>query len=186
MENPRGQISRVPWQNKALNQCDKKCLIYCLYLKTSLKFSGEIVYEHCQGIWSPSSSSPLLPTLLKHKRILLVEYHDSDYFQSPVQSVKPKERSRNRTRKLFWCPKLTQNWLNSGCRCCFSDIFHRSSKISGLKEEETCNQKSVGKRNVNSHYYATAQNSCERVGSKERQEEARGHCCVRSGRYFLI
>lgn len=23
-------------------------------------------------------------------------------------------------------------------------------------------------------------------GSKERQEEARGHCCVRSSRYFLI
>lgn len=98
---------------------------------------------------------------------------------SSVQSVKPKERSRNRTRKLFWCPKLTQNGLNSGCCCCVSDIFHRSSKISGLRERGGNMQSEIcGKEECELAVPCYCSELLQESGSKERQEEDREHCCV--------
>lgn len=101
--------------------------------------------------------------------------------------MKPKERSRNRTRKLFWCPKLTQNGLNSGCRCCFSDIFHSSSKISGLRERGGNLQSEIcGKQECELALLHYCSELLRESGSKERREEAWGHWFVRTSRYFLI
>lgn len=101
--------------------------------------------------------------------------------------MKPEERSRNRTRKLFWCPKFTQNGLNSGCRCCFSDIFHSSSKISGLRERGGNLQSEIcGKQECELALLHYCSELLRESGSKERREEAWGHWFVRTSRYFLI